>query len=108
MAAQSLVFQNTEFSVVDRNNQPWLRLPQIGAALGYARPYKVQQLFERNKSEFTEVMTDVVDYPTSGLSGNLLSKTRIFSLRGAHLLAMFARTERAAEFRKWVLDILDR
>ena len=35
-------------------------------------------------------------------------KTRVFSLRGAHLLAMFARTPVAKEFRKWVLDILDR
>jgi hypothetical protein len=32
---------------------------------------------------------------------------RIFSLRGAHLLGMFARTARAAEFRRWVLDILE-
>ncbi|MGC6299300.1 hypothetical protein ACMXZB_12455, partial [Pasteurella multocida] len=32
----------------------------------------------------------------------------IFSLRGCHLIAMFARTPIAKEFRKWVLDILDR
>ncbi|MDQ9668887.1 hypothetical protein RF033_15005, partial [Serratia marcescens] len=32
---------------------------------------------------------------------------RIFSLRGAHLIGMFARTKLAKEFRKWVLDILD-
>jgi prophage antirepressor-like protein len=36
-----------------------------------------------------------------------MQKTRIFSLRGAHLLAMFARTKVAKEFRRWVLDILD-
>lgn len=35
-------------------------------------------------------------------------KIRIFSLRGAHLIAMFARTQIAKEFRKWVLDILDK
>lgn len=34
--------------------------------------------------------------------------TRAFSLRGAHLVAMFARTPKAKEFRRWVLDILDR
>ncbi|WP_430231424.1 ORF6C domain-containing protein [Nitrosomonas communis] len=35
---------------------------------------------------------------------------RIFSLRGAHLIAMFAKTEIAKEFRKWALDsdILER
>ncbi|WP_354666697.1 P22AR C-terminal domain-containing protein, partial [Escherichia coli] len=34
--------------------------------------------------------------------------SRVFSLRGAHLIAMFARTPVAKEFRRWVLDILDR
>lgn len=33
---------------------------------------------------------------------------RVFSLRGAHLVAMFATTPKAKEFRRWVLDILDR
>lgn len=35
-------------------------------------------------------------------------KVRIFSLRGCHLVAMFARTAVAKEFRKWVLDVLDK
>ena len=29
-----------------------------------------------------------------------------FSLRGVHMVAMFARTPVAKEFRRWVLDIL--
>ena len=33
---------------------------------------------------------------------------RIFSLRGCHLLAMFARTPIAKQFRRWVLDVLDK
>jgi prophage antirepressor-like protein len=33
--------------------------------------------------------------------------TRVFSLLGAHLIAMFARTSVAKEFRQWVLDILE-
>ena len=36
-----------------------------------------------------------------------LQKVRIFSLRGAHLIAMFARTKIAKTFRKWMLDVLD-
>ncbi len=32
----------------------------------------------------------------------------IFSLRGAHLIAMFSRTAVAIEFRRWVLDVLDK
>lgn len=34
-------------------------------------------------------------------------RVRIFSLRGCHLLAMFARTPVAKAFRRWVLDVLD-
>ena len=102
-AAAALVFESTTFEVITRDDQPWLRLPQIGVALGYARGHKIQQVFERNKAEFTDNMTAVVKLPTAGGE----QETRIFSLRGAHLLAMFARTAIAALFRKWVLDILD-
>lgn len=35
-------------------------------------------------------------------------ENRVFSLRGAHLIAMFTRTQVAKEFCKWVLDILDK
>lgn len=34
-------------------------------------------------------------------------KVRIFSLRGCHLLAMFARTPVAKAFRRWVLDVIE-
>lgn len=43
----------------------------------------------------------------SGLIKYPLQETRIFSLRGCHLLAMFARTPVAKEFRRWVLDVLE-
>lgn len=48
-------------------------------------------------------MTALVKLPTAGGE----QQVRVFSLRGAHLLGMFARTDKAASFRKWVLDILD-
>lgn len=50
-------------------------------------------------------MSNVLD---SSTSLNLKARTRIFSLRGVHLIAMFARTPVAEDFRKWVLDILDK
>ncbi|MDO9856783.1 hypothetical protein Q7453_12330, partial [Glaesserella parasuis] len=37
-----------------------------------------------------------------------IQKVRIFSLRGCWLLGMRSHTKVAKEFRKWVLDILDR
>ena len=48
-------------------------------------------------------MTEVID---SMISGNYKSKARIFNREGAWLIGMFARTPKAAEFRRWVLKVL--
>ncbi|MDR5801488.1 Bro-N domain-containing protein [Caballeronia sp. LZ001] len=101
---QSLSFQSYRFDVIDREGLRWLSLRQIGVALGYANPHKVQQVFERNAAEFTDSMTAVVTLPTAG--GD--QQVRIFSLRSAHLLGMLARTLKAAAFRRWVLDLIER
>lgn len=58
----------------------------------------------RYKDEFTGSMTCTVKLTDQH---GQMKKTRIFSLRGSHLVAMFARTEKAKAFRRWVLDILD-
>jgi len=50
-------------------------------------------------------MTETVKLTSSG---NLHKEVRIFSLRGAHLIAIFSRTKVAKEFRNWVLDVLDK
>lgn len=82
----------------------WLTSSQIGYALQYADDKAVQRIYSRHSDEFTEKMTRVVNLTTpSGMQA-----TRVFSLRGAHLIAMFARTPIAKEFRRWVLDILDK
>ncbi len=99
----ALSFHDQKFTVTTRDSAPWLRLPQIGAALGYANQYHLQKLYTKHAAEFTDSMTALVKLKTKGGE----QEVRIFSLRGAHLLGMFARTERAAEFRRWVLDILD-
>ena len=99
----ALIFQDTKFEVVDLDAEVWLRLPQIGAALGYESPYKVQQLFDRNADEFTEHMTQVIDLRTAGG----VQKVRVFNLRGAYLIGILAKTDNAKAFRQWVLDILE-
>lgn len=104
MNALALTFQETHFDVVDRNGQPWLQAAQIAKALGYSNDNAVSRIYARNSDEFTDNMTGKVKLT---LSGNLETEVRIFSLRGCHLLAMFARTKVAKEFRKWVLDVLD-
>ncbi len=100
---QALAFRNTEFEIIDRNNQPWLRATQIDLALDYADGKAIQRIYSRNKDEFTDAMTGVVKLTTP--TGE--QESRIFSLRGAHLLAMLSRTAVAKEFRRWVLDILE-
>ena len=101
----TLTFQNTTISVINQNNQIWLTTKEIGKGLGYRNPSAdIANLYDRNADEFTPEMTALIEMPTAGG----LQKVRIFSLRGAHLIAMFARTKVAKDFRKWVLDILDR
>lgn len=82
----------------------WLTANQIGYALQYADDKAVQRIYSRHIDEFTVKMARVVSLATP--SGR--QETRVYSLRGAHLIAMFARTPVAKEFRRWVLDILDR
>lgn len=99
-----LVFENTEFDVVDLHNVPWLRANQIGSALEYSDPEtSMRNLYNRNADEFTEEMTQVLDLPTAGG----IQPVRIFSPRGCYLLGMLARTEKAKAFRVWVLDVLE-
>ena len=102
--SQALCFQSVEFDVVQQNQQPWIRGYQIGRALGYTAPdVQISKLYTRHADEFTPAMTDVVTLPTEGGP----QETRIFSLRGCHLLAMFARTPVAKAFRKWCLDVIE-
>lgn len=101
---KELTFHNTSFSYMEMAGQVWLTASEIGHALEYADDKAVQRIYSRHADEFTEKMTGVVKVTTP--SG--MQDSRVFSLRGAHLIAMFARTAKAKEFRRWVLDILDR
>jgi prophage antirepressor-like protein len=112
MTCTSLVFQNTSFDIIDQSGRPWLKGLQIANALGFKNPSSdIANLFDRNRDEFTDSMTALIKLPDLDLqtaSAGQIRETRIFSLRGCHLLAMLSRTKVAKEFRKWVLDILDR
>ncbi|EFK4100009.1 hypothetical protein A8359_004341 [Escherichia coli] len=100
-----LVFHNVQFQTVQRDGLLWLSAPQIASALQYADQSSVTRIYARHADEFTNGMTASVKLTDP--KGDK-QETRIFSLRGAHLIAMFARTPIAKEFRRWVLDILDR
>ncbi|WP_136449815.1 P22AR C-terminal domain-containing protein, partial [Haemophilus influenzae] len=100
----TLIFQNTTLPVINQHNQTFITANDLGLALEYAMPMQaILKIYDRNADEFTAEMTALIEMPTAGG----LQKVRIFSLRGAHLIAMFARTKVAKDFRKWVLDVLD-
>ena len=100
----TLSFGNVQFSTIDRDGQPWFRSGEIARALDYKDESSIRRLYDRNAEEFTEKMTQVIEIVETV---NLTVRVRIFSLRGCHLLAMFARTPVAKEFRRWVLDVLE-
>lgn len=120
-----LQFHKTTLHPVAIDGKQWFTANEIGEALGYANGRKaILNLYNENAAEFDGTMTKIVatglssnqgqtsedlagfDPETgSNLGGN--PNKRFFSLRGMHLIGMKARTERAAEFRSWVLDVLE-
>ena len=104
VAKTELTFHGISLLPVPDLDGIWLTANQIGYALQYADDKAVQRIYSRHIDEFTGRMARVVSLTTP--SGR--QETRVNSLRGAHLIAMFARTPVAKEFRRWVLDILDR
>ncbi|MEL4299810.1 BRO-N domain-containing protein [Acinetobacter ursingii] len=109
MSSLALTFNEVNFSPVHHNNQIWLTASELAKALGYAKTDAVTQIYERNKDEFNSDMTLTLKLSVKGFgSGNSAKDTRIFNPRGCHLITFFARTSVAKQFRKWVLDVLDK
>lgn len=121
---KSLSFKGHEFNTVENNGQPCITLSEIATVLygksehetnasiddskggaQSATPFetRVRDLYRRHADEFTEKMTALVELQTPG--GKQM--VRVFSLRGCHLLGMFARTPVAKEFRRWALDVIE-
>lgn len=111
---EMLYFNDTGLAITRYCGQCYLTLSEVARALyskGGAQsdaPFEIgirqtNTLYRRHADEFTDSMTTVIKMQTAGG----MQDVRIFSLRGCHLLGMFARSERAKEFRRWVLDVLD-
>ena len=109
-----LTFATLTIQTIDRDGERWLTISDIAAAL---YPYenkggsqseapfekRIRNLYARHAEEFSDSMTALIEVQTAGG----VQKIRVFSLRGAHLLGMFARSKRAKAFRRWVLDIIE-
>lgn len=103
---ESLTFENQPLQLVEHDGRAWLSSADIARALGYSRADKVSQIYRRHSAEFSPSMTCSVENPNLRFSG-LTVENRLFSLRGAHLLGMFAHTSKGMKFRRWVLDQLE-
>ena len=103
--SQALTFNNVTLAPIPHQNSLWIRSVELARALGYSDESSVGRIYKRNAEEFTPEMTQVIEISDTV---NLTVPTRIFSLRGCHLVAMFARTPVAKAFRRWVLDVLDK
>lgn len=102
-----LTFNDVTLSPISHQNNLWIRAVELAHALGYAQENSVSRIYRSNSDEFTLDMTQVIEI-FDGANSALSTKARIFSLRGCHLVAMFARTPVAKAFRRWVLDVLDK
>lgn len=105
--SNALTFQQTAFHPVSHAGETWLTSSELAAALGYKKSDAVTQIFSRYQDEFTEKMSTTLKMSVVRKTGVVDIPVRVFSLRGAHLVAMFASTPTAKEFRRWVLDLLD-
>ena len=102
-----LSFNKQVLAPITQDNQTWLTSSDLSKALGYKDNSSVTRIYNRYADEFTSCMTLTVNLTASGKKPDPKDNTRIFSLRGCHLIGMFSRTLQAKAFRKWVLDILD-
>ncbi|MBN3043356.1 hypothetical protein H4F47_10540 [Pectobacterium brasiliense] len=108
IAKSELAFHGVKFNPVDHAGQIWLTSTELSKSLDYSNIRAVTGIYNRHADEFTSSMTLVLKLNTKGFGGgNSQRDVRVFSLRGAHLVAMLSNTPIAKEFRKWVLDILD-
>ena len=95
-----LSFDAHRFDVVQSGGTIWFRSEQIVPALGIGER-GVRQIFNRHREQFGPDETALIPMPTTGG----MQDVRVFSLAGVMLLAIYARTDRALHFHRWLLKV---
>lgn len=108
LAISNFNFHGVTLKPVEREGDLWFSSADLAKALGYKKTDAVTQIYSRYSDEFGANMSTTLRERVVRKTGSVEMLVRFFSLRGAHLVAMFATTTKAKEFRRWVLDILDR
>ena len=91
-------FENQDIELLDIDGVPMMTCRQIDDALEMATRNGTSTLYTRHADEFTPEMTRIVKQGRT--------QVRVFNREGAWLIGMFARTPKAAAFRKWVIAAL--
>jgi hypothetical protein len=105
-AAQQVDFNGTPVSVIEHAGQRWITAEEAGRCLSDAEPNVGQGICRkayRHLGEFGEEDSRQI-YLICGDGKRRL--TRIFSATGCMLLAKFANTALAKEFRQWAKHVL--
>lgn len=99
----TLHYASYQIEAINQGGELWLRGGQICQPLGLSDLRVLSRIVEKNIEEFGADETRLIPIETAG--GR--QEVRVFSLRGARLLALLARTPEAKAFRRWVLDFLE-
>lgn len=91
-------FYDHKIELIRYNGQDYMTLSQIGRALEVRENNGLSKIYNAHKEEFDEEMSCLIKQGRT--------RVRIFNREGAWLIGMFARTEKAAAFRRWVLKVL--
>lgn len=91
-------FHDHKIELLRHNGQDYMTQRQIAVSLEFKSPVGVSDLYNAHKEEFDEEMSCLIRQGCT--------RVRIFNREGAWLIGMFARTPKAAEFRRWVLKVL--
>lgn len=101
--SEVLQFEDNALAIINKDGEKWLRVGQLVHPLGFKEERNLRKSFERNADEFGARETALITIDTAGGP----QQVRVFSLRGARLLALLAKTDRAKRFRAWVLDLIE-
>ena len=107
---KSLVFKGHKITPFDKGDgKIWFTNKQLSELLGYKDESSVTRIFNRNKDEFTDGMSQTVNLTVSNKNNEMQNKgVRIFSVRGAHLVGILSKTDIAKALRRWLLDLAEK
>lgn len=91
-------FYDHKIELIRHNGQDYMTLSQIGRALEVRENNGLSKIYNAHKKEFDEEMSCLIKQGRT--------RVRIFNCEGSWLIGMFARTPKAAAFRRWVLKVL--